>query len=136
MNATSIADQKVLKFRIKMGPGNLTTRKNAAIYSGLGLDMSPSSSLDDSPSESEGISRGPQDAPFESPTSILQVMTVLPMLLSPLPDDLIELTESEMHIRNGIPRTFPMDGAESSGMLLHESHMTKGDRKLSGGKKA
>ncbi|KAL1351022.1 hypothetical protein HN51_014980 [Arachis hypogaea] len=135
MNATSIADQKVLKVRIKMGPGNLTTRKNAAIYSGLGLDMSPTSSLDDSPSESEGISRGPQDAPFESPTSILQVMTVLPMLLSPLPNDLIELTENEVHTRDGIRRTFLMDGPEGSGMLLHESYMAKGDRKLSGGKK-
>jgi hypothetical protein len=56
-----------------MGPDDLLTRKNAAIYSGLGLDVSPSSSLDDSPSESEGISRGPLDAPFESPTSILKV---------------------------------------------------------------
>ncbi|MCI82954.1 MORC family CW-type zinc finger protein 4, partial [Trifolium medium] len=55
-----------------MGTDDLLTPKNAAIYSGLGLDVSPSSSLDDSPSESEGISRGPLDAPFESPTSILK----------------------------------------------------------------
>jgi hypothetical protein len=71
--AAIISDQKTLKVRIKMGPDDLLTRKNAAIYSGLGLDVSPSSSLDDSPSESEGISRGPLDAPFESPTSILKV---------------------------------------------------------------
>lgn len=70
--AASISDQKTLKVRIKI-PDDLSTRKNAAIYSGLGLDVSPSSSPDDSPSESEGISRGPLDAPFESPTSILKV---------------------------------------------------------------
>ncbi|XP_022638753.1 uncharacterized protein LOC106774453 isoform X2 [Vigna radiata var. radiata] len=57
---------------IKMGPDNLSTRKNAAIYSEIGLDVSPSSSLDDSPSESEGISCDPHEAPFESPTIILQ----------------------------------------------------------------
>lgn len=73
MESTKISDQKTLKVRIKMGTDNLSTQKNAAIYSGLGLDVSPSSSLDDSPSESEGISRDPEDVPFESPTSILQV---------------------------------------------------------------
>lgn len=67
------SDQKTLKVRIKVGPGNLSARKNAAIYSGLGLDDSPSSSMDDSPSESEGISHERHDVPFQSPTSILQV---------------------------------------------------------------
>lgn len=71
--ASSLADQKTLKVRIKVGTDNLSTRKNAAIYSGLGLDDSPSSSMDDSPSESEGISHEPKNVPFESPTSILQV---------------------------------------------------------------
>ena len=74
---TSKSDQKTLKFRIKMGADNLPTRKNAAIYSGLGLDVSPSSSLDDSPSGSEGISREHQDAFSESPSSILQVNYLL-----------------------------------------------------------
>jgi len=78
---TSTSDQKTLKVRIKMGPDNLSTRKNAAIYSEIGLDVSPSSSLDDSPSESEGISRGPQEAPFESPTIILQVYYLLAFLI-------------------------------------------------------
>lgn len=63
-----------------MGTDSLPTRKNAAIYSGLGLDVSPSSSLDDSPLESEGISRGPLDAPFESPSSIFKV-NYLPAIL-------------------------------------------------------
>ncbi|XP_023004426.1 uncharacterized protein LOC111497742 isoform X1 [Cucurbita maxima] len=96
--STTSSDQKSLKVRIKMGSDNLSTRKNDAIYSGLGLDVSPSSSLDDSPSESEGISRELQDGPFGSPTSILQMMTSFPvqggLLLSPLPDDLIHLTRT------------------------------------------
>ncbi|BAT79304.1 hypothetical protein VIGAN_02216400, partial [Vigna angularis var. angularis] len=58
--------------RIKMDPDNLSTRKNVVIYSEIGLDVSPSSSLDDSPSKSEGISCDPHEAPFESPTIILQ----------------------------------------------------------------
>lgn len=79
---SSASDLKTLKVRIKVGSDNLSTRKNAAIYSGLGLDDSPSSSLDDSPSESEGISHERQDAPFESPTSILQVNNLLAILSS------------------------------------------------------
>lgn len=75
--SSNVPDQKTLKVRIKVGSDNLSTRKNAAIYSGLGLDDSPTSSLDDSPSESEGMSHEPQDVPFESPTSILQVNYLL-----------------------------------------------------------
>lgn len=131
---TGTSDQKTLKVRIKMGPDNLSTRKNAAIYSEIGLDVSPSSSLDDSPSESEGISRGPQDAPFESPTIILQIMADLPQLLSPLPDDIIELTVKETHARDSIPGLVHMDEPESSD-LLNESNNVKGDRKLLGGRK-
>lgn len=66
-------DQKTLKVRIKVGSDNLSARKNAEIYSGLGLDGSPSSSLENSLSESDELSRDPQDGPDESPTSILQV---------------------------------------------------------------
>ena len=69
----SLPDQKMLKVRIKVGSDNLSTQKNAAIYSGLGLDVSPSSSLDDSPSESDEMSHEPQDARLESPAHILQV---------------------------------------------------------------
>lgn len=67
------SDLKTLKVRIKVGTNNLSTRKNAEIYSGLGLDDSPSSSLDGSPVESEGVSHDLQVSPDESPTSILQV---------------------------------------------------------------
>lgn len=93
------SDPKTLKVRIKVGTQNLSTRKNAEIYSGLGLDVSPSSSLDGSPIDSEGVSRDLQVSPDESPTSILQIMTSHPMcdilLLSPLSDELISLTENE-----------------------------------------
>ncbi|KAM7276122.1 hypothetical protein ACFE04_017988 [Oxalis oulophora] len=83
----NISDQKTLKFRIKVGTDNLSTQKNAAIYSGLGLDVSPSSSMEGSPSESDGIARNRQ---FESPFNIVQIMTSLPLQgLSPLPDFLI-----------------------------------------------
>nr|XP_019071232.1 uncharacterized protein LOC101260375 isoform X2 [Solanum lycopersicum] len=95
------SDPKSLKLRIKVGPQNLSTQKNAEIYSGLGLDVSPSSSLDGSPIDSEGVSRDLQVSPDESPTSILQIMTSHPMsdtlLLSPLSDELISLTENEKH---------------------------------------
>lgn len=73
VNKRNLADQKTLKVRIKVGSDNLSTQKNAEIYSGLGLDVSPSSSLDDSPSESEGLDHEPQDAPCESPTNIIRV---------------------------------------------------------------
>lgn len=56
-----------------MGSGDLSTKKNAVIYSGLGLDISPSSSLDQSPSESEGMYQESQEPLSESPTSILRV---------------------------------------------------------------
>ncbi|XP_019440848.1 PREDICTED: uncharacterized protein LOC109345981 isoform X1 [Lupinus angustifolius] len=136
IKATTVSDQKTLKVRIKMGPDNLPTRKNASIYSGLGLDVSPSSSPDESPSESEGISCGPQGAPFESPISILETMIDHPMLLlSPLPNDFIELTAKETRARVSFPSPVRMGEPESSGVLLHESNTVKGDRKLSGGKK-
>ncbi|KAG1338629.1 hypothetical protein COCNU_04G009350 [Cocos nucifera] len=86
------SDQKTLKVRIKVGPDNILARNNAAIYSGLGLDMSPSSSLEDSPDVSGGLSP-------ESPWTILQVMTCSPfpggVLLSPLPDSIFQLTEKD-----------------------------------------
>ncbi|XP_054803974.1 cysteine-tryptophan domain-containing zinc finger protein 3-like isoform X3 [Prosopis cineraria] len=135
MKSTSMSDQKTLKVRIKVGTDNLPAQKNAAIYSGLGLDVSPSSSLDDSPSEGEGISHGRKDAPFESPSSILQIMTSLPMLLSPLSDDLIHSIGEETDSKEGIPDDAHMEESESSGMLLNESITVRGNRKLLGGKK-
>ncbi|KAI9080223.1 hypothetical protein K1719_037617 [Acacia pycnantha] len=135
MKSTGVSDLKTLKVRIKMGTDNLTTQKNAAIYSGLGLDVSPSSSLDGSPSEGEGISHGPKNAPSEFPSSILQIMASFPKLLSPLPDDLIQLIGEKADSKEGIPGDVHVEESESSGMLLNDSITVWGDRKLLGGKK-
>nr|KJB47074.1 hypothetical protein B456_008G009600 [Gossypium raimondii] len=119
--AANVPDQKTLKVRIKVGSDNLSTQKNAAIYSGLGLDVSPSSSLDGSPSESDGMYRQTQEPLFDSPTSILRFMTSFPLageaLLSPLPD----------HLLNLIVKEKPKENTSDSG---------KGDEKLLGDKKA
>ncbi|KAH1108484.1 hypothetical protein J1N35_012252 [Gossypium stocksii] len=119
---SNLPDQKTLKLRIKMGSDNLLTQKNAAIYSGLGLDVSPSSSLDESPSESEGMYGGTQEPLFESPTSILQLMTSFPVpgeaLLSPLSDHLLNLIVKEKILKENI------------------SNSGKGDEILSGDEKA
>lgn len=68
----NLPDQRTLKVRIKVGSDSMA-RKNAAIYSGLGLDNSPSSSLGNSHEESGGMLPIPQGGADESPTSILQV---------------------------------------------------------------
>lgn len=69
----SRSDKKGLKLRIRVGPDNIRSQKNAAIYSGLGLVTSPSSSLEDSPSECEGNFPEPQETQDESPSSIIKV---------------------------------------------------------------
>lgn len=66
------SDPKSLKVRIKMGSDKMFAKGNAEIYSGLGLDVSPSS-MEASPVHSDGFFHGSQDVPDESPTSILEV---------------------------------------------------------------
>ncbi|XP_060174781.1 cysteine-tryptophan domain-containing zinc finger protein 7-like isoform X2 [Lycium barbarum] len=94
---TNLSDKKAPQLHNKVGNENLSTQKKAEIYSGLGLDVSPSSSPDDSLMNNEGLSHDLKDSRNESPTSILQIMTSYPLhdglLLSPLSDDLICLTE-------------------------------------------
>ncbi|KAJ1699421.1 hypothetical protein LUZ63_007933 [Rhynchospora breviuscula] len=68
-------DQKTLKVRIKVGNENALRRNNAAIYSGLGLDISPSSSYEASSGGSAGPSAESRGIPSESPQSILETMT-------------------------------------------------------------
>ncbi|THG02768.1 hypothetical protein TEA_002788 [Camellia sinensis var. sinensis] len=98
-NCAQPSDQKTLKVQIKVGSDNLSTQKNAEIYTDLGLDILPSSSLNESPTDSEGFSHERLDAPEESPTSILQIMKSFPvhgnLLLYPHPDDLIYMIEKE-----------------------------------------
>uniref|UniRef100_A0A0E0KDN7 CW-type domain-containing protein n=1 Tax=Oryza punctata TaxID=4537 RepID=A0A0E0KDN7_ORYPU len=90
------SDQKTLKVRIKVGSTNTLARKNAAIYSGLGLDISSSSSMEGSPDGLEGQSPVCSNVPYESPRTILQIMTYFSVpggfLLSPLHGNILKLT--------------------------------------------
>uniref|UniRef100_A0A2P2MAH3 CW-type domain-containing protein n=3 Tax=Rhizophora mucronata TaxID=61149 RepID=A0A2P2MAH3_RHIMU len=136
----NLIDPKMLKVRIKVGSDNLSTQKNAAIYSGLGLDVSPSSSLGDSPSESVGMSHEPQETSFESPAQIIRRMTSLPAhggrLLSPLPKEFIHLTEKQRLIdENGSLPTSNV-GSGQPVTLVNGSDFVKGRRKNLGDKKA
>lgn len=64
--------QKTLKVRIKVGSDTALARPNAAIYSVMGLEYSPSSSPD-SPGTGGGSHLGHQSGPHESPTTICLV---------------------------------------------------------------
>ncbi|KAK9161507.1 hypothetical protein Syun_007848 [Stephania yunnanensis] len=132
-------DQKTLKVRIKMGPDNMS-QKTAALYSGLGLDVSPSSSPEDSPNESGGLSPESRDSPDESPTSILQIMTTFPVpggfLLSPLGDSLLHLTQKKKLLRDGKSAIARKGIQESSSLSLDEVTAMKVDRTFFGETKA
>lgn len=65
-------DQRSLKFRLKVKP-KILPQKNAEIYSGLGLDDSPSSSMGNSPVESDGTPPASKEKAEDSPTGIIQV---------------------------------------------------------------
>jgi hypothetical protein len=70
------SDQKMLKLRIKVGSDNcLPELKTSAIYSNLGLDMSPSSSSEDtdSPSECERDFPDSLEEHIYSPSCIVRV---------------------------------------------------------------
>ncbi|KAL6185953.1 hypothetical protein ACLB2K_042075 [Fragaria x ananassa] len=100
-------NQRTLKVRIKMNSDN-TSRKNVAIYSGLGLN-SPSSSFGNSPDESGEMPPASQVTADESPTDIIQVMTSFPVpghgLMSPLHDSLICLTrKKKLHLQKMVPQ--------------------------------
>ncbi|XP_043708748.1 cysteine-tryptophan domain-containing zinc finger protein 7-like isoform X2 [Telopea speciosissima] len=132
-------DQKTLKVRIKVGPESTSVKKNAEIYSGLGLDMSPSSSFDDSPAESGGLSPESRNSPDESPTIILQIMTSFPvpggLLLSPLRDSLLRLSENEKLQRDGRSGPEYKGSQESSGVLVDDSSSVVGISEVVGERK-
>nr|AMP82926.1 type I inositol 1,4,5-trisphosphate 5-phosphatase 12 [Catalpa bungei] len=131
------SDQPTLKVRLKVGSENLSTQKNAEIYSGLGLVVSPSSSLDDSPTTSAGQCARLLDVPEESPTSILQIMTSYPgqLLLSPLSEDLIQLTEKRKHRGKRETKVVDKTRIESGGMLVNGSLSSRSHQKDLGQKK-
>lgn len=67
------SDHNRFKVRIKVGSDNGLARNNAAIYSGLGLDISSPSSVEDSPDGCGSLSPEFNNVPIESPRTILQV---------------------------------------------------------------
>ncbi|KAL4310041.1 hypothetical protein GQ457_01G030860 [Hibiscus cannabinus] len=126
-NRTGIpCDQKTLKVRIKMR-SDKKEQKIASIYSGLGLDFSPSSSLGNSPDESGGTLKISQETTSESPSSILQVMISnhVPggVLISPLHDSLLCSLRKEMEIPSRENKPIPLLKAcqEHPSMLIDES---------------
>ncbi|GAB4851261.1 hypothetical protein Ancab_030557 [Ancistrocladus abbreviatus] len=100
--SASFTDQRKLKVRIKVGSDELM-RKTATIYSGLGLDISPSSS-GSSAEENASLPPASQVIPDESPASILQIVRTFPvtgsLLLSPLSDKFLCLTKEERNKRD------------------------------------
>lgn len=62
MKKGSSTDQRTLKFRLKMN-SNFLAQKTQEIYSGLGLDDSPSSSMENSPVESDDTPPPPPPPP-------------------------------------------------------------------------
>ncbi|KAJ8749670.1 hypothetical protein K2173_026319 [Erythroxylum novogranatense] len=135
----NLLDQKKLRVRIKVGSDNLSTQNNAAIYSGLGLDVSPSSSLDVSSSDTEGMSHEPQDNSFESPAQILWIMTSFPLhgsqLLSPLPDYLLRMIEKEELPKDKRQLSSSRLALESSGIGMNGSDTLKGHGRALGAKR-
>ncbi|XP_020703383.2 uncharacterized protein LOC110114743 isoform X2 [Dendrobium catenatum] len=113
---TKGAIQSTLKVRIKVGPDNNSARNNAAIYSGLGLEFSPSSSLEDSP---EGIKDILEDGITNaSPRAILQIMTGFLIsegcFLSPLQENLLRLTIAGNHLSGHRKGDFPVKSIPES----------------------
>ncbi|KAK1412523.1 hypothetical protein QVD17_33852 [Tagetes erecta] len=130
------SDQKSLKVRIKMGSDKMFAKGNAEIYSGLGLDVSPSSSMEASPVNSDGFFHGSQDVPDESPTSILEMMTSFPvsgsLLLSPLPYDVLHLTEKKSE--NDSCGPVHKGSQDSTVTAVHGSDLIKADQNVVGEK--
>ncbi|KAI9123074.1 hypothetical protein K1719_005963 [Acacia pycnantha] len=126
------AVQRTLKFRIKMKSDNLT-QKNAAIYSGLGLDISPSSSMDGSPIETGGTLPVSEQIGEESPSGIIRAMTSFPIpgvvLISPLQDSMLYLTRREK-IHGDRKSLSARSGQEPCSMSTDESDSIMGEENL------
>ncbi|KAL5785243.1 hypothetical protein ACOSQ2_007635 [Xanthoceras sorbifolium] len=133
-----LADRRTLRLRIKMSSDKVA-KKSAAIYSGLGLDNSPSSSWDSA--EESGrinpLSRGSADG---SSTNILQAMTSFPVpgdaLISPLQDSLLFLMRKERLSGYCEPVSSLKGRQEHSAMLAEESVASMGNGKMLKEKKA
>ncbi|TKY54131.1 MORC family CW-type zinc finger protein 4 [Spatholobus suberectus] len=129
----NLTDQRTLKFRIKV-KSDILAKKNAEIYSGLGLDDSPSSSMENSQEESEDMPHASQETPEESPTGIVQVMTsfTIPggVLISPLHDSLLYLIRKENALGDSRPMSSLNGHQEHYSMSTDESDSFVGDGHL------
>ncbi|KAI6693078.1 hypothetical protein NL676_020788 [Syzygium grande] len=130
------SDQRTLKVRIKVGCDR-NAQKNAAIYSGLGLDNSPSSSSESSSGESEDLSASSGEITEVSPASILQVMTSFPFtnvgLISPLHENLLSLTRKEKFFEDSKPFQSLMGSRKDVAILEDHSVILPVDKELSKG---
>ncbi|XP_051142127.1 cysteine-tryptophan domain-containing zinc finger protein 3-like isoform X2 [Andrographis paniculata] len=126
------SNQRTLKVRIKVGSENLLTQRNAELYNGLGLVVSPSSSLDVSPETSDDSCDKHFNVPGESPTSILEIMTSYPgeRHLSPLPEDLIHLTEEMKLAVNCETNHMDKMGMKNFAVLENGFHSSKSNYKV------
>ncbi|GAB2277484.1 hypothetical protein Dimus_012191 [Dionaea muscipula] len=128
--------QNSLKFRVKVVSDNDLPRDNSAIYSRLGLDVSPSASLEDSPSEVNGVSPSMQEMPEGSPSCIIEIMTSFHVpagkLISPLRGSLLRLVEYKSNIENGRPGPHPIVSLS----IVHETAPSRGETGVNRGKKA
>ncbi|XP_056168091.1 cysteine-tryptophan domain-containing zinc finger protein 7-like isoform X2 [Syzygium oleosum] len=130
------SDQRTLKVRIKVGCDR-NAQKNAAIYSGLGLDNSPSSSSESSSGESEDLSASSGEISEVSPASILQVMTSFPFadvgLISPLHENLLSLTRKEKFFEASKPFQSLTGSRKDVAILEDHSVILPVDKELSKG---
>ncbi|KAJ1395192.1 Zinc finger, CW-type [Sesbania bispinosa] len=126
-------DQRTLKLRIKV-KSDILAKRNAAIYSGLGLDDSPSSSMGNSPEESGVMPPVSQETPEESPMDIVQVMTscTIPggMLISPLHNSLFCLIRKEKVLGDSRPTSSLNGHQEHCSISTDESDSFVGDGHL------
>lgn len=124
------SNHKMLKVRIKMGSESILALKNAQIYSGLGLDMSSSSSLEESTALCKGNLAESRETLGESPSWIIKMMTSFPfpdgVLLSPLEDSLVHMVEEENYPKNTRSGTVQ----EISAIIANEFAPEKGNIKV------
>ncbi|KAL6902158.1 hypothetical protein ACP4OV_005034 [Aristida adscensionis] len=142
---TSFSDSDS-KSQIKVGYENTLPRKNADIYSGLGLDVSTSSSMEESPDE-RGLSPEFSNVPCESPRTILQVMTCFPVpggfFLSPLRGNILQLTKWETHLDiDNVPKALEgcsksyLSPVDDRGHVAEKTHLDAEDCNFEGNTKS
>ncbi|XP_044964411.1 cysteine-tryptophan domain-containing zinc finger protein 7-like [Hordeum vulgare subsp. vulgare] len=119
------SDQNRFKVRIKVGSDNVLARNNAAIYSGLGLDISSPSSVEESPDGHGDLSPEFSNVQLESPRTILQIMTCFSVpggyLLSPLHGSLLQLTKKVVPSLKKWETSLEMENAQEA----FEGHVVK-----------